>query len=208
MNILTFIAGSVAGLLLPFIVIYYLYRTNLIASKIDYQKHLGLIGGIFILMILFRLFNLIPPVPLAMKDAGIYHHVKKDTTENTYLLKYEKPAWYQTFRDDDSEFHYRDGDTVFCFASVFAPTALTKRIAHRWQFYSEKREEWISTDRMDYRLTGGRDGGYRGYTFKKNIEMGEWRVDIVTDDDRILGRINFDIIAADKDSLEFKTMIK
>jgi hypothetical protein len=208
MNMLTFIAGSLAGLIPPFFILYYLYRTNLISSKKQYRKHLGLIGGIFIIMIFFRLFNLIPPVPLAMKYAGIYHHVSKDTTENTYILKHEKPLWYQVFKNDDSEFHYQENDSVFCFASVFAPTRLTKKIAHKWQYYTELTGEWIVTDRTEYSLTGGRDGGYRGYTFKKNVEMGEWRVDIITDDDRILGRIKFRIVAVKGKILEFETMEK
>ncbi len=208
MNVFTFVAGSLAGLMPPYFILSYLYRTNLISSKKHYQKHLGLIGGIFTIMILFYLLNLIPPVPLAMKYAGIYHHVSKNTTENRYILKHEKPAWYQFFKNDDREFHYQNNDSVFCFASVFAPTRLTKKIAHEWQYYSNIKGEWVVTDRMVYRLTGGRDGGYRGYTFKKNIEMGEWCVDIITDDDQILGRIKFEILPAKDDSLVFETIEK
>jgi hypothetical protein len=208
MNFFTFIAGSLAGLLLPFLILYYLYRMSLISSKRNYQKHLGLIGGIYIIMIIFHSLNLIPPVPLAMKDAGIYHHASKNDSTNTYILKHEKPHWYQFFKNDDDVFHYQENDTVFCFASVFAPTRLTEEIAHKWQFYSGSRGEWIVTDRTVYRLTGGRDGGYRGYTFKKNVEMGEWRVDIVTDDDQILGRINFEIVPRNKIILKLETLEK
>lgn len=208
MNIFTFIAGSIAGLMLPIFVLYYLYRKDLLSSKINYQKHLGLIGGIYLILVVFHLLNLIPPVPLAMKYGGIYHHVSKNDSTNTYTLKYEKPKWYQFFKNDDSVFQYQENDTVFCFASVFAPTRLTKQIAHQWQFFSEARDEWIITDRTVYRLTGGRDGGYRGYTFKKNVEMGEWRVDIVTDEDQILGRINFDIIPSKEIILKFETLEK
>lgn len=208
MNIFTFLAGSLAGLLPPYFILSYLYRVNLISSKKIYHKHLGLIGGIFIMMIFFHQVNLIPPVPLAMKYAGIYHHVKKNDSTNTYTLKYEKPKWYQFLKSDDSEFYYQENDSVFCFASVFAPTRLTKAIAHEWQFYSENKGEWIVTDRTVYRLTGGRDGGYRGYTFKKNIEMGEWRVDIITDNDQILGRINFDIMPAKNEFQELEAIEK
>ena len=159
-------------------------------------------------MILFHLFNLIPPVPLAMIYGGIYHHVGKNDSTNTYTLKYERSKWYQFFKNDDSEFHYVQNDTVFCFASVFAPTNLTKQIAHKWQFYSEFQDDWVITDRTIYRLIGGRDGGYRGYTFKKNIEIGEWRVDIVTAEDQILGRIKFEILPAKGENLGFKTIEK
>jgi hypothetical protein len=208
MNIFTFIAGSLAGLMPPFIILLYLYRKSLIISKKQYQKHLALIGGIYIIMIFFHQLNLIPPVPLAMKYAGIYHHISKNDSKNIYILKHEKPAWYQFFKNDDSEFHYQENDSVFCFTSVFAPTHLTKKIAHEWQYYSEIQDDWVVTDRTEYRLTGGRDGGYRGYTFKKNIELGQWCVDIITDDDQIVGRIKFEIVPAKKEIREFETLEK
>ena len=160
------------------------------------------------MMMFFYLFNLIPPVPLAMKYAGIYHHISKNSAQNIYILRHEKPAWYQFFKNDDREFHYQENDTVFCFASIFAPTHLTKKIAHQWQYYSERKAEWIVTDRTEYRLTGGRDGGFRGYTFKKNIEMGQWRIDIVTDDDKIVGRIKFKIVPAKEEILKFESIEK
>ena len=46
-----------------------------------------------------------------------------------------------------------------------------------------------------YRLTGGRDGGYRGYTFKKNVQSGDWRINIKTEDGLLLGRVDFTIFA-------------
>jgi len=205
MNTFTFIAGSLAGLALPFSLMHYMYRKKLFSATAAYRRHLGLVGSLFFLMLVFYVFNLIPPVPLAIKYAGIFHHVSKNSSDNVYLLGYEKPAWYQFFKDDDSDFHYLEGDTVFCFTSVFAPTRLTKKIAHEWQYYSKKTGEWIVTDRTVYRLTGGRDGGYRGYTFKKNVETGKWRIDIITDDDKIIGRIKFEIMPAKEAGREFTT---
>ena len=208
MNMFTFTAGSLAGLLLPVLILYYLFRISVLPSTAIFRRHLALIGGIFITLMVFYFLNLIPPVPLALKDAGIYHHASKIDPENIYILRHEKPAWYQIFKKDDTTFHYLENDTVFCYTSVFAPTRLSKKIAHIWQFYSESRGDWITTDRKVYRLTGGRDGGYRGYTFKKNVEMGQWRVDVITDDDLILGRIKFKIVPADKESYEFETLRK
>ncbi len=208
MNVFTFILGSLIGLALPVIIIYYLHKKSLFESPQQFRKHLGLIGGIFIALNIFYSLNWIPPVPLAMKYAGIYHHAGKNHTENTYTLKYEKPAWYQFFKNDDTRFYYQEGDSAFCFASVFAPTRLTKKIAHEWQYYSEERGEWLVTDRMLYRLTGGRDGGYRGYTFKKNLQIGQWRVDIITEDNLILGRIKFKVVPNENPDRKFEILEK
>lgn len=208
MSTFTFILGGLCGLALPVIIIYYLYRRNLFASNRHYYKHLGLIGMIYVVLNIFYVLNFIPPVPLAMESAGIYHHASKNHTDNIYILKYEKPAWYQFFKNDDSQFYFQEGDSAFCFASVFAPARLTEKIAHQWQFYSEQKEDWVVTDRTIYNLTGGRDGGYRGYTYKKNLQIGQWQVDIVTEDDLILGRVKFKVIPNENPDREFEVIEK
>jgi len=35
--------------------------------------------------------------------------------------------------------------------------------------YAGHQSEWLSSDKLGYELKGGREGGYRGYTLKKNI---------------------------------------
>ena len=156
-----------------------------------------------LILLCFYGLNLIPPVPLAMKSSGIYHHVSRNQQTDTYTLKYQKPAWYKFFTSDDQKFYYQPSDTVFCFTSVFAPARLNKKIAHKWQYYSEERKEWLVTDRNVYELNGGRDGGYRGYTYKKNMQPGEWRIDIITEDDLILGRLKLRVIALEDSTREF-----
>lgn len=208
MNVWTFLLGSFCGLMLPIAILYLLKKQAMFSPVHVFRNHAILVGSLFLLLNLFYWLNLIPPVPLAMKFTGIYHHAAKKGVENSYVLRHEKPAWFQLFKQSDSKFHYSDDDTVFCFASIFAPTKLTKQIAHRWQYFELAQDNWITTDRIVYRLTGGRDGGYRGYTFKTNIRNGFWRVDIVTEEDLILGRIKFQIVSFSGINLEFEEIIK
>ncbi len=149
--------------------------------------------SIHILLNLFYFLNWIPPVPLSLKEGGIYHHIHK--TNGWYEMRFETGNWYQFWKNSDDVFHYVPGDTVFCFASVFAPTKLDKKIVHHWQVYNEKSDQWQTTDKRKYGIVGGRDGGYRGYSFKKNIRPGTWRVDVKTDDGLLLGRIGFEVVA-------------
>jgi len=122
-------------------------------------------------------------------------------------LKFEEGGWYNFFKDSDNEFHRSEHDTVFCFASVFAPTNLNTRIFHHWQLYNENQDKWITTDRSNYAITGGRDGGYRGYTFKKNVSPGLWRIDVETEREQLLSRISFEVIN-DEEQFEFKEIYK
>ena len=167
---------------------------------------MALISLIFIILNIFYWLNWIPPVPLSLKHIGIYHHVK--LRDNSYLLRYEKPLWYQLFKSDDRDFYYSPGDSVFCFVSVFAPTKLTKKILHHWQIFSNRNDHWITTDLNGYELMGGREGGYRGYTFKRNLSKGKWRVNIITEDNKILGRIIFEIKSPQYKQKIWKTIYK
>jgi hypothetical protein len=191
MNLFTYILGGVIGVLLPVGIVLILDRRNIFKTPLSRKKHIGVILLLYIVFNLFYFLNIIPPVPLSLKDIGIYHHVARQG--NFYSVRYVKPPWYAFYRKSDNSFSYTEGDTVFCYAAVFAPTDLTKKILHQWEFYSPAEKEWITTDRAAYVLTGGRDGGYRGYTYKKNIQPGSWRVNVLTGDNLILGSISFDI---------------
>ena len=193
MSIFMFLLAGLLSLGTLFFIIYLFKRYGIFESKIEVNHYYSLIAGIYIFINIFYFMNWIPPVPLSMKSIGIYHHVHRSS--DYYVLQFEKPKWYQFFKNDDSDFYYTEGDSVFCYAAVFAPTNLTKKIYHQWQVYSESKSDWLTSDKHGYELTGGREGGYRGYTMKKNIKPGEWRVKIITEDDLLLGTINFDIIS-------------
>lgn len=191
MNLFTYILGGAIGALLPVGVILILDRRQILETGVSKKKHIGIILLLYIVFNIFYFLNIIPPVPLSLKDIGIYHHVARQ--DDFYLVRYIKPPWYAFYRKSDKSFSYTEGDTVFCYAAVFAPTDLTKKILHQWEFYSSAEEKWITTDRTAYVLTGGRDDGYRGYTFKKNVQPGSWRISVLTTEDLILGSISFEI---------------
>ncbi len=192
MNVYIFILSGLVSVAFITGILYFLYRKSATIARSQFKKLTIIISAIFVLLNVFYYLNWIPPVPLSLKHGGIYHHVSR--SGNAYKLVQEKGRWYEIFKSYDDEFHYSKNDTVFCFVAVFAPTRLDKKIYHHWQHYNNNREEWQTTDRLDYRIVGGRDGGYRGYTYKKNIQLGDWRVEVKTEEDQLLGRINFEII--------------
>jgi hypothetical protein len=54
---------------------------------------------------------------------------------------------------------------------------------------------WKVSDRIAFEISGGREGGYRGYTRKQTITPGKWRVEVETDRGQILGTIDFTVIS-------------
>ena len=207
MNAFVFLLSGLTSLLLVGALIYGLVRTSI---KPDWQKYKK-VGATVIGLLLFLNFlyfiNWIPPVPLSLKEGGIYHHIHKNADQ--YEMRFEKGNWYHFWKNSDDTFHYAPGDTVFCFASVFAPTQLDKKIIHHWQVYNERRGKWMTTDRRSYRIVGGRDGGYRGFSYKRNLRQGKWRVDVETEEGSLLGRISFEILMAKKDNQNlFRTLLR
>jgi len=95
----------------------------------------------------------------------------------------------------------------YIFSAVFAPTALNTKIMHKWQYYDKYEGVWVTVSEIPFSIVGGRDGGYRGYSFKKNLFPGRWRVDVITEREQLLGRIYFKVIDV-KDAPTLKVEIK
>lgn len=159
--------------------------------EINEGKTLGLVAGIYLMINAFYYFNLIPPVPLALESGMVAHNVEK--TNGDYVVTYEKEKWYKFWRENSLKYIYEPGKNVYVFTSIFAPTDLQKSVAHRWKWKNPDTGEWQVADNISYEITGGRDKGYRGFTYKNNIKEGIWEVDVITEEGLVLGIINFEI---------------
>lgn len=182
-------AGLVVGLIL------YLDTHEVFETSRAFAGAIGVVMALLGIVVFFYVNHWIPPVPLAMKEGGVYHDAHREG--DAFVLQYETPAWYRPWKNDDDPVHYAAGDTVHCFTAVFAPTALQTKIYHHWQYYDAETDTWVDTDRIGYRVVGGRRNGYRGVTFKRHVHPGEWRVTVETVDRRPIARIRFDVVAAD-----------
>lgn len=136
--------------------------------------------------------NLIPPIPLSLKQIGIYHEAQK-LTDGRYLLSYERASWYQPFRKTSLVFHLGDGEPERprCFASVFAPTKLYTDLFFLWEFYNTESGKWTEYAKIPYSIVGGREGGYRGYSYITAVQKGKYRCSIITERGQKLGHETF-----------------
>ena len=198
----TFFASGLVSLALVSGICFLLFKVGLLKGR---RQMWALIAqSIIILLLLNGLYKLnwIPPVPLSVKEAGIYHKVER--TEDSYALSYARPRWYQFWRTSDTLFLLREGDKAYCFSSVFAPTELSTAIYHHWSVYNAKKKTWMETDRIRLDITGGRSKGWRTYTHKSHIWPGRWRVEIRTDDGQLLGERTFRVEETNRE-LRFRT---
>jgi hypothetical protein len=162
------------------------------------QKVFGvstLVLGIFLIFNLLYFLNIIPPVPLSLKDIGIYHSVLKKGDGN-YTGLYEAAPWWQVWRDTNATYTLGAGQSAFCFSSVFAPTNLSVPVYHRWEKYDEAKKSWDTQALVAFPIAGGREGGYRGYSVKSALTPGAWRCDVETQSGALIGRSAFEVVEA------------
>jgi hypothetical protein len=189
MNAAIFISSGLLSFLITSAIVAVIYHGSIQAARRELIGMAWPPALIFLALLFFYFQNWMPPVPLALKEGGIYRSVER-VGEN-YVVRYRQPAWWQFWKSDERDFAYAPGDTVYCFAAVFAPTDLRERIVHHWQLRTAN--GWKTTDQRGYSIYGGRDGGWRGYTYKRNLAEGEWRVEVKTEKGRLLGRILLEV---------------
>jgi len=190
-NLWTFLLGTAISLILMsgYISIFSLFTPK--AFKPHKKRISYIILSIFGLFNIMYFANIIPPIPLSLKDGGIYHSVVKNDS-GEYIVKKEDKPWYSLFRSYNPTLNKTSGEIIYAFSSVFAPTDFNNTIYHEWSYFDTRNKKWIMTDRIPIKLTGGRTEGFRGYSFKNTIDQGLWRVTVETEGGQIIGRLNFE----------------
>lgn len=151
---------------------------------------LGSVGAVFVVMNLLYFTGIIPPIPLSVREAGVYHGVERTGTDYTLLAERESLLGRLV---PGQVVHVHAPDRVYVFSSVFAPVDLEAEIAHHWFRFDETSGEWVDRGRPSFPIRGGREGGYRGFSYTSGVEEGRWRVDIETQRGQVLGRVRFRI---------------
>jgi Protein of unknown function (DUF2914) len=148
--------------------------------------------GVQALLLLLFFAHLVPPVPLSLRDIGIYHGVVKNPADAQYSLSHHPVAWWHFWAKDEQEFLARPGDRIFCFVHIFAPRNFHDEVRLRWA-HKEPGAPWASSDAVPLHISGGKDEGYAGYSYKQNWRAGDWRVSVETRDGREIGRRHFTV---------------
>ncbi|WP_160129168.1 DUF2914 domain-containing protein [Kordia antarctica] len=188
------ISGIISTVMTILLILFIYFSSPSTKSEVKLPKLLGIILSMYLFINVLYYFNMIPPVPLALDKGMVAHNITKENNE--YVVTYESDEWYIFWRDHKIKFFHNPNERVYVFSSIFAPTDLNKAVSHRWNYFDPATATWQVTDEITYEIVGGRDNGFRGYTYKENVIDGLWKVEVVTtEEDLLLGVIDFEIIS-------------
>ena len=150
-----------------------------------------LFPGVSVLAVftLFYFMGWIPPVPISVKQQGVYHLVEKK--DGKYLLSTDNP-WWKFWNSGDQNFMARDGDKIYFYAQIYSPARFSDQIFIRWQ-WKDPKVGWQKTDRIPMPIVGGRKEGFRGFATKANYQPGDWRVIVETSMGHEISRLSFEV---------------
>lgn len=190
-----FLLSGLASLIFIFTFIFIL--SSFLKREFTESKKLiiSLILSITVLVNILYFTNLIPPMPLSLKDAGVYHLIEKNNAGN-YVVARENLGWKAYF-DLYPDFNKPAEAPVYAFSAIFSPKNLNLTIVHEWQYYDKAQGEWTTDNIINLAVKGGRDGGFRTYSMRSNLGAGKWRVNIKTEHGQTIGHIRFNILQAD-----------
>lgn len=174
-----------------------------VSRKIEETRKvlITIVGTIFVVFNILYFTNVIPPIPLSLKEVGVFHSV--DRVGGNYIVTYEDKEWYQFYKRYNDTFR-SNGEPVYFFSAVFAPTDLKTNIYHHWQYFDG---QWVTINKYFLPILGGRGEGYRGYSYKSNPQEGKWRVDVITERGQVVGRAEFNVVNV-KEEIPLKSGIR
>lgn len=199
---LVFLISGLSGIAIAIAfvsILYFLYPKGFGEKN---RSVLGSIFGVFFLFNILYFANLIPPVPLSLKEIGVYHFLSR--SGNSYIASYEKPRFYEWPFKNTSGIYHTEGSSATCFSSIFAPSELKAPIYHSWQFYDEGSSRWIRKAEISFTLLGGREEGYRGFSQTFRLKEGRWRCDVLTERGSLIGRFSFEVRKRNPELIETK----
>lgn len=184
----TFLLTDLLSLIIFLVFLFILKKINKEIFFVKRNKIYIVTIIIFLIINVFYFLNLIPPLPLLIKDSGVYHLVEKQSSGN-YLLRSERKNLVEKINPKNVIYINR-GDPVYVYSAIYSPLELNTNMEHLWQKFDEK-DGWVSVASVRAPLIGGRTGGFRMYSYYSGATNGLWRVDVRTIRGQVVGRIKF-----------------
>ncbi len=155
-------------------------------------------GGVLLLLLLGHALDLIPPVPLVLKQSLVCKNFEQGQGQYTCL----EPDQGLTTRLGLSPFqiHHKAGESIHVLNSIFAPNQVDAQLEHRWWYYDEKENHWKASGVVPFHMKGGRQNGWRVQSLKRQMLAGSWKVETAVAGGAVVGYVEFEVPPEDEAS--------
>lgn len=134
--------------------------------------------------------GMIAPVPLVKRDLAVGQAFVHEG--DRFALQVEQAPSWAWWRTQATRLHVAAGERLYGVAAVWAPLRVTADLEHRWEVRTE--EGWREVYRNRYSTTGGRERGFRGYSWVLDPQPGQWRFTVGTQDGRTISVLSFEVV--------------
>jgi hypothetical protein len=146
--------------------------------------------GIAGVLLLAWNFGMIAPVPLVKRDMAVGQGFVQES--GRYALQIEKAPSWQFWRDQSATVRLAEGERLYGVSAVFAPKGVSAALEHRWEIREDN--NWRQVSRIRFETTGGRERGFRGYSWVQSPQPGDWRFTVATQDGRLIGTLSVKVV--------------
>lgn len=130
------------------------------------------VGAFSILLAILYFLGAIPPVPLVMEQSRVCTNARHQNGK--YICDGTRRSFVVKTGLATPVVRYQSGDRLSVMSAVGAPHEVNLKVEHRWYYW--RNGDWVHTDTIDLSMTGGRESGWRFYSYKENYRPGFWKV--------------------------------
>ena len=152
---------------------------------------IGGIVGIVVAVNALYFANLIPPLPISLKDAGIYQSFTVNSPGN-YTAQAEDQGWLSFFEWSPT-IHVQSGAVLYAYTAIFSPTSFSENVIHEWQHYDPAQKAWVTRGRIVLPTNGGGSQGWRTFSLEEDLSAGAWRVNVSLPTGQLVGQLRFNV---------------
>lgn len=136
--------------------------------------------------------DMIAPVPLVKRELVVGHEFAQRNGQ--FTLQVERAPVWQFWRDVSATAQVPPGEKLYGVSAVFAPLGVGAPLEHRWEA-RDTNGNWHIVSRVRFQSSGGREKGFRGYSWVSNPAPGDWRLVVATQDGRTIGVLPVTVVA-------------
>ncbi len=188
----SFIISTSASFILSIFILLSIKRISPILFAHTKKVLISSIAILFVGVPALIFLDIIPPLPLMLREGTVAHSVTKVEGVG-YTLSTEAIPTYKNLGIPfvSPVYHIEQGGELSFFTAIYTPIQIKTDIIHIWKWYDPEIRDYVERSKIILHVSGGRDDGFRTYSTITDPEPGLWSVTAELGTGQILGHRKF-----------------